>query len=340
MKDERCVFTSFVLRISSFVICCCLFFCSCGGQLHKDKFIVSGTYLEVISPYAAASEIVYDEFRRLDKIFNFYDSESQISWLNHTYNKPVNVSEELIEVLTIAKGINQATEGYFDVTLGALYSFWKNLIREGNIEELPSDVLVKNIQQQSGFNNIDIDSNNKRVTLKKEGLKIDLSAIAKGYMVDKAVEKLKNNGIDSAIVNAGGDIYCLGKNRGKAWRVGIKNPYAKGIIEKQVIVNKAIATSGGYEQYFNIGNRKFSHLVDVKSGFPVENDVLSVSVIADSCVIADGLATAFSVMGKDKVEDFFDEQPYRVRSYIVIKDGEKKYIRVFGGIIKNEENNS
>ncbi|UCD16041.1 MAG: FAD:protein FMN transferase [Candidatus Omnitrophota bacterium] len=306
-----------------------IYLCSCARSVHKDTFVVSGTYLEVISPYRQASKIVYEEFRRLDKIFNFYDSNSEISWLNSTFNQPFVVSDELLEVLEISKEINQATDGSFDVTAGALYDFWKTIIKK-EPAELPSQDKVKQLQETGGFSNVDIDFDKGQVTIKKEGLKIDLSGIAKGYMVDKAAEKLRENGITSAIINAGGDIYCLGKNMDKAWQIGIRDPLTREVIEKQELVNKAIATSGGYEQFFKVGSRKFSHLVDTRAGFPVDNNILSVSVVSRDCMMADSLATAFSVMGLAEIESFFNNKPSSIEAFVVVRDGIRKYIKVFG----------
>lgn len=319
------------IHCSLFSVLCLLSLCSCGYPVHKDTFVISGTFLEVISSSPQAAKIVYQEFYRLDKIFNFYDSQSEISRLNRTYNTPFKASEELIAVLKLSQEINRVTGGCFDVTYANLYSFWKELIKNGDLKSLPSSREIEDLRKLCGNENIDIDFNEKTALIKKQGVKIDLSGIAKGYMVDKAGEKLKQEGIDSAVINAGGDIYCLGTNRGKSWKVGVKNPLAAGIIEKEELVNQAAATSGNYERFFDFNGRRYSHLIDPRNGIPVENNILSVSVVSEKCAIADSLATAFFVMGLEEIEKFVKRNNYPQKVFVVVKQGDKERTCIFEG---------
>ncbi|MCK9614874.1 MAG: FAD:protein FMN transferase [Candidatus Omnitrophica bacterium] len=307
-----------------------VFLTSCAKPMHKDKFVIAGTFLEVMSTDARASQIVYEEFKRLDKIFNFYDKNSEISRLNSTYNTPVKVSPELLEVLRLSQQLNQMTNGAFDVSYGSLYDFWKELIKKGSIKELPSKETIDSIMKNCGMDKIKIDAADSTVTLQKEGLKIDLGAIAEGYMVDKAVIALKKKGISSALINAGGDIYCLGTNRKNPWRVGIKNPSEiEGIIENEDLVDEAITTSGNYEQFFDLGGKRYSHIIDPRTGFPVATHVISASVITKNCTTADGLATAFFVGGISGVNDFLSKYRSTMRIFLVTQEGKQKRVHVF-----------
>ena len=303
---------------------------SCAKPAHKDKFVIAGTFLEVASPDGRASQIVYEEFKRLDKVFNFYDKDSELSRLNNTYNVPVKVSPELLEVLKLSKQVNEMTAGAFDVSYGSLYDFWKRLIKEGNIKELPSKETIENIMKNCGMDKIKINEADSTVTIEKEGLKIDLGAIAEGYMVDKAVFALKKKGITSALINAGGDIYCLGTNRGKPWRIGIKNPSAiEGIIENEDLMDEAITTTGNYEQFFDFSGKRYSHIIDPRTGFPVSSNVISVSVITKNCTTADGLATAFFVGGISGVTDFLGKYPSTMRIFLVTDENKSKRVHIF-----------
>lgn len=317
-------------------------FCSCAKPLHKDTFVITGTYLEVISPDKNAAVIVHEEFKRLDKIFNFYDPQSELSKLNNTYNIPFKASPELIEVLKLAHQVSQMSGGAFDPSYGSLYAFWKELIKQGEIKELPGAEKIAELKKLGGMENIEINDKEKTVLLKKEGLKIDLSAIAEGYMVDKAVLKLKAKGIKSAVINAGGDIYCLGTNGGKPWVAGIKDPQEmQGIIENEMLIEEAVATSGSYAQFFELpaasgrglaeggGGKRYSHLIDPRTGYPVDNNVLSVSVITKNCTSADSLSTSFFVMGLDKIKDFISKNPSTMRIFIVTWDKKGKHIYKF-----------
>jgi thiamine biosynthesis lipoprotein len=315
-------------------ICYLFLLSACAKPLYKDKFVITGTYLEVISPDRRAADIVHSEFKRLDKIFNFYDPQSELSKLNNTYNKPFMVSKELIEVLRLARQVNQISQGAFDPSYGALYSFWKNLIKDGQIKELPPAEKIEELKKMGGMQNIEISDKENRVVINKEGLKIDLSAIAEGYMVDKAAMELRLNGIKSAIINAGGDIYCLGTNKTKPWIVGVKDPIEmQGLIDNEALIDEAVATSGNYEQFFELPvggkSKRYSHLVNPHSGYPVDSDVVSVSVITKNCTTADSLSTAFFVMGLDGIKNFLAKNPSTMRIFVVTWDEKGKHIYKF-----------
>jgi len=305
-------------------------FISCANPLYRNTFVVAGTYLEVISPYRKAAGIVFREFERLDKIFNHYDPASELAKLNKTFNKEVKVSEDLLKVLELSQEVYNLSNGAFDVSCGVLYNFWKGLINQDKITEFPDDKKLERLKESCGMENVTVNVSRSMVTIKKQGLQVDLGAIAKGYMVDKAIEKLKQNGIDSALINAGGDIYCLGKNKDKPWSAGIKDPEELNeVLESQDLVDEAIATSGNYEQFFEFKGRIYSHLVDPRRGYPVENNILSVSIVSSNCVTADSLATAFFIMGTDKVREFLVKNPSTMKIFIVTLDEGKKNIHIF-----------
>lgn len=307
-----------------------IFSVSCAKPVHKDKFAIAGTFLEVISPDGRASQVVYEEFKRLDKIFNFYDKSSELSQLNNTYNAPVKVSPELLDILKLSQQLNEMTAGAFDVSYGSLYDFWKELIKKGNVKELPSKETIDGIMKNCGMDKIKINTADSTVTITKEGLKIDLGAIAEGYMVDKAVIALKKKGITSVLINSGGDIYCLGTNRGMPWRIGIKNPSeVEGIIENENLVDEAITTSGNYEQFFDLNGKRYSHIIDPHTGFPVNSNVVSVAVITKNCTTADSLATAFFVGGIDGVNNFLAKYPSTMRIFLVTQEGKQRRVHVF-----------
>ncbi|MCD6583588.1 MAG: FAD:protein FMN transferase [Candidatus Omnitrophica bacterium] len=299
-------------------------------RLYRDKFVISSTFLEVISPYPDAAKIVYKEFKRLDKIFNLYAPYSELYSLNRSYNKPVKVSRELIEVINLAKQVYQLTGGYFDVSRGALYKFWKDLINNKKKDFFPSPQVIEELKKIGGMDYILLDKERGAITIKKRGLIIDLGGIAKGYMVDRAVEKLKEANIDSALINAGGDIYCLGKKEGKFWEVGIGDPLRKGEwIYSLKLYNQAIATSGNYEQFFPYKGQTYSHLINPFSGFPQRGDVLSVSVVAKNATTADSLATAFFIMGIDKLKEFLSQNLSTLKIFVITKDEEGEHLYIF-----------
>ena len=294
-------------------------FTSCVQPLYKNTFVIAGSYLEVTSPDAKAATIVYEEFKRLSDFFNNYDPDSEISRLNKTYPTPFKASQDLIAVLKLSKEIYDLTGGVFDVSQGALYNFWKQYI---NCREqaylFPTQEEIGRLRELGGMDNIAIDFIQKTVTIKKQGLKIDLGGIAVGYIVDKAVAKLKEKGIESALIDAGGDIYCLGKNQGKPWKVGIRDPKKRGVfIKVEELSDQAITTSGNYEQFFDYQGKRYSHLVDPRSGSAVSAGIDSVTVISETCALADGLATAFFILGKTEADKILAKNSIAARIFVV-----------------------
>ncbi|MCF7869499.1 MAG: FAD:protein FMN transferase [Candidatus Omnitrophica bacterium] len=291
-----------------------LFFSSCAPFINKDKFIVSGTYLEVQSPDEHAAKVVYQEFRRLDLIFNSYQKNSESYKLNKSPNKAFKASSELVEVIKAAKKYYKLSEGAFDITKAKLYSFWKKWGKESQTSKFPSFEEIAQLQDAGDIDSIEIDEAKKTIRINDNQLTIDFSGIAKGYIVDKAVLKLKKSGIESALVNAGGEVYCLGKNKKKPWRVGIKGP--SGIIKIIEVVDAAVATSGNYEQFYEKSGKSYSHIIDPRTGYPVNKKFLGVTVIAKKCIKADVLATTFFINGKEFAKKIIKDDP-SITAYFV-----------------------
>jgi thiamine biosynthesis lipoprotein len=140
----------------------------------------------------------------------------------------------------------------------------------------------------------------KVVELSLPGIKVDLGGIAKGYAIDCVVRKLKALGIKNCMINAGGQVYCLGHKSGKPWKIAVQDPRAmttKGTLE---LVDAGVSTSGDYEQFFTRGNRSFSHIMNPKTGYPADSGIISVSVVSPSATTADALSTAIFVLGEEK----------------------------------------
>lgn len=301
-----------------FLIIIVFFFLSClEPPLHRDRFVVLGSYLEVISPDKEAAGIVYQEFRRLDLIFNKNDSRSELYRVNNNPGQKVNVSEEMIDLILKAKRYYQLTDGAFDLSKGKLYNFWKQWLQGSEIDKFPEKEKIKNLQKAGDILDIEVDAEAGRV-LVKEGVLIDLSGVAKGYIVDRAVTKLKKSGITNALINAGGDIYCLGDNRGQPWLVGIRDPLGK-VVETVALSNKGVATSGNYQQFYQRDDKFYSHIIDPRVGYPVEREFLGVTVIASSSWEADLLATVFFINGKSFTKKFLKKNP-SISVYFVSKE--------------------
>jgi len=287
-------------KIIPFIVLLTIIGCA-QEKLYTEKRFLMGTVIEVISPYKEAAGIVFNEIERIDKVFSTYKEDSAIAHLNKTGF--LNTNFEVTSLIEKSKIFYDLTEGLFDVSVGPLSKIWKEAIKENKI---PASKLIKKNLLLVGFDKIYIDHKQNSIKFKKSGMNVDLGGIAKGYAVDIAIRELKRRGIDSAIVNAGGDMYCLGYKFGKPWNIGLQHPRDKEkILTKLELKDSAVATSGDYEQFMELDGKRYSHIINPKTGYPVENDLVSVTVVAKDAVTADTVATCVFLLGKEKGEKVF-----------------------------------
>lgn len=250
---------------------------------------------------ARIMEKVWAEAERLEQIFSRYLPESEISRINREAGlHPVKLSDEMMEVLSRAEEISRLTEGAFDISVGPLMKIWGFFPeRRGQI---PSAEKLDNVMARIGWQAIELDRSDRRVHFLKSGVEIDLGALAKGYIVDRLTALLIEEEIENGLINAGGDIYCLGEYPGgRSWRIGLEHPRDEDeILTVLELKNRAIATSGDYRNYFIRSRSRYSHIIDPRTGRPSQSKVVEVSIMAPDCLTADGLATAMFVMGADK----------------------------------------
>jgi thiamine biosynthesis lipoprotein len=269
--------------------------CACQrtSPLYKDSRLMMGTVVEVISPDKQAARIAFREIKRVENLLSFYKDDSEISRLNKQGR--LEVSPDTLLVIKKAGESWEATQGAFDITIGPLMELWGFYNKE---YRLPGDLEIKEKLNLIGFDKLRINDN--IIEFKIKGMKIDLGGIAKGYAVDCAVDRLRLAGINSALLNAGGDIYCLGDKRGSPWRVAVRKERGRGPAGYLELKDKAVATSGDYEQYFMVDKVRYCHILNPKTGRPADSGVASVTVIADDCLTADALATSIFILGEKK----------------------------------------
>ena len=247
-------------------------------------------------------------FYVINKSLSTYQVNSDISKINR--NEVVRIDKHFIKVLETSHKIYKQTNGAFDPTIGILVNAW-DFGPEGGIKQLDS-LKIDSLMQFVGFEKINLIDNN---ILKPKGTFLDFNAIAKGYAVDVIAEFLEHQKIESYLVEIGGEIRAKGKNIEKQsdWKVGVENPNFDGkqsILKVITLHNESMATSGTYRKFkVDENGNRYSHIINTKTGYPSKTRVLSVSVIANNCMIADGYATAFQTMGIEKVKLFLKNYP-------------------------------
>lgn len=251
-------------------------------------------------------DLAVAEISRIEKLISSWDTNSETSEINRNAGiKPVKVSLELYDLIKRAIQISKITDGAFDISYASMDKVWKF---DGTMTEMPTEGEIKNSIQKVGFENIILDDKNQTVFLKLEGMKIGFGAIGKGYAADKAKKLLQDLGVKAGLMNASGDLNCWGKQPdGSAWKVGITNPLNKNKIFSWFdIDDQAVVTSGNYEKYVEFNGKRYTHIIDPRTGYPATG-IVSVSVFAPKAELADALATSIFVMGTSVGLNFINQ---------------------------------
>lgn len=267
----------------------------------------------------AAMNAALAEMARIEEIMSEWRSTSELSQLNaRAGGAPMAVSPELFEVLSASRRIAEETGGAFDPTfhgVGQLWSFQQGArppSRQTVAEKLP---LVD-------WRELHVDDTARTVRLGKPGMMLGLGAIAKGYAVDRASAVLAQAGFTNHVVEAGGDTYAAGTKGGKKWNVGVQKPGERGVVGIIPASDEAIVTSGDYQRFFEHEGRRYGHILDPRTGWPLEHDASprSVTLVASNATDADAYCTAVTVMGATEGMAFVERHP-RLEAVIIDHDG-------------------
>jgi thiamine biosynthesis lipoprotein len=241
----------------------------------------------------------------INHVFSTYINDSEISRFNafRAAGEKFAVSADFIEVMKVGRKIYRLSEGAWDGTVNPLVDLW-GFGPTHRQPRKPPENQIKTLMQTIGFDRIQITEPNFLVK-NLATVTLDLNSIAKGFAVDRVSALLAAAGYKNYLVEIGGEVYAAGvRADGKNWRVGINRPKQDAAINEVYkaisLADRALATSGDYRNFFKIGGVRYSHVIDPRTGYPVSNGVVSVSIIAGNCTLADGLATAIMVMGPEK----------------------------------------
>ncbi|MCL2530127.1 MAG: FAD:protein FMN transferase [Coriobacteriia bacterium] len=253
----------------------------------------------------AAPELLYETARKklyeLEDLMSFYRSSSQVSLLNESAEKTeVPLSEELLFVLGKAQEHAQFSRGAFSIMLAPLVQLWKLSCAENKV---PTHEAIAATLPLCDGDNLQLQRASKTAALKKEGCKIDLGAIGKGYAADVCCDIYQSMGASSAFINLGGNVKALGSRPdGDPWLVGLQHPdKPRGVCFAALqCSNQSVVTSGAYERYQEIDGVRYHHILDGETGYPAKTELKSVTVISSSSLEADALSTAAFVLGLDE----------------------------------------
>lgn len=240
------------------------------------------------------------EIERIENLISEWRPQTQISQVNQNAGiKPVKVDKEVFELTKKAIWFSEISNGAFNISIVAMDKIWKF---DGTMEKLPSKKAIRNSIVNVNYKNIVLDSINSTIFLSKKGMKIGFGSIGKGYAADKARKLLQESGIIAGIINAAGDIATWGTQiGGNPWRIGVNNPLETGetIEILEFSGNNAVTTSGNYEKYAEINDKRYSHIINPKTGYP-STELISVTIIGPNAEMCNGFSTSIMVLGLEK----------------------------------------
>lgn len=290
--------------------------------IHRSQPLL-GTFV-TISAWGAdparvqsAISAAFAEVRRADALMSIHRVDSELSRINSlAATQAVQASPELFDVLQLAQDVAAKTEGSFDVTIRPLADLWGFIWKE---HRLPTEQELEAVLPRVNFRLVELETGNRTVRFRQVGVSIDLGGIGKGVAVDMAITKLRELGITNAMVKAGGDLRVMGVPPGEDfWTVQLEDPRKQGSRVSIPLRDAALSTSGNYENFFEVAGRRYSHILDPRTGLPVQG-IAACTVIAPTCVESDAWATACFVYGASRsLEQLAGKFPLR---FVLLSEG-------------------
>lgn len=264
------------------------------------SYAIKYRHLPDTPPAQVIREEIEKQLIKINQTMSTYDPDSELSRLNRADTTDwIPVSTPLYSVLSTALKIGRKSMGSFDTTMGPLINLW-GFGPEIQLERIPDQVDIAKVLERTGHDKIMLHETSSTVRKTRSDIYIDLSGIAKGYAVDQIATVFERHGIEHYMIEIGGEIRVRGVNAQKnPWQIGIDKPqsYGRSIQKVLSLKNTALATSGNYRNYFMIENQRYMHVIDPSTGWPAENNLASVTVLADTAILADAWATALLVLG-------------------------------------------
>lgn len=288
-----------------FLILTTLYLPLCFGQIvfTKKSFLLGSPFeITVVAKDTVQAtnytELAIKEVKRIENLISDWIPTTQISQINKNAGiSPVKVNAEVYNLIERAIKISNLTNGAFDISYASIDKIWKF---DGSMKKMPTDQEIKKSVEKIGYKNIILNKTDTTVFLKNKGMKLGLGGIGQGYIADKIKELLQKEKCVAGLVNVSGDINTWGKMpNGNNWTIGIINPMNKNkVFATFPLIDSAVETSGSYEKFVTFNGKRYSHIIDPRTGYP-SSGIVSVSVFAKQTEIADALATGIFVLGTD-----------------------------------------
>ena len=290
----------------------------CSGTIFGTTYHITYQYDHDLQPEIEAKML------EVDNALSMFNKKSLISLVNN--NQSVQLNDMFIEVFQLAQQISDDTDGAFDITVAPLVNAWGFGFKN---EQLPDEHAVDSLKAIIGYKKVKLEG--RHIRKSDPRMMLDCSAIAKGYGTDVVARLLADRGISNYMVEIGGEVVTHGISEKRVpWKIGVTKPTDDPLgagNELQTVLNltdKAMATSGNYRNFYYKGNRKYAHTINPKTGYPVQHNILSATVLTNRCVRADAYATAFMVMGFEGARQVLERNP-DLMAYIIYDDkGETK----------------
>ena len=263
------------------------------------------------------------ELARIDGVMSTWKVDSELSLLNASASGVwYGLSEELVQLLALARDINQESSGAFDITIGPLVNLW-GFGPDGKPENIPPKMFVDAARERVGIDKFELDTANGRI-IKNADIYLDLSAVAKGYAVDAVSDLLLARQVSNHLVEIGGEIRVAGsKQVDQPWQIGIESPVSSTRDLQKVLAlsDMGMATSGDYRNYFSENGKRYSHIIDPATGAPIEHNLASVTVLHPSAAQADALATALLVLGAERGLELAESN--KLAAFMLVQEGDE-----------------
>ena len=296
----------------------------------KNQGRVFGTYYH--ATYQAErdmQQLIEAELMKVDGEFSMFNDSSTVSHINRNEEAPL--SEMFLEVFNLSQSVYDETAGAFDVTVAPLVNAWGFGFKAS---EFPSDEIIDSIRSFVGQKGLNVSNRGGRSVIEKNDsrMMLDFSAVAKGYGCDVVARMFRKHGVKNFMIEIGGEIVVSGVNPDKKkWSVGVNKPVediAQDITEIDTILaitDCAMATSGNYRNFYERDGKRYAHTIDPHTGKPVSHSLLSATVIAPSCAVADAFATAFMVMGDEKARELLAKHK-ELKALLICSDNEGNHV--------------